>query len=133
MQKYRLLRIPVVILTSVLILTGCVERRLTINTQPQGAIVFLNDEEIGVSPVTVSFEWYGDYNVRINKEGYQTLKTHRKLEGPWYDDFPFDFFTMLNPKRTVNAYDWTFTLEEKKQIRREQLIQNAQELKGQLK
>jgi hypothetical protein len=38
--------------------SGCVERWLTINTEPQGALVTLNDEEIGVSPVTVSFEWY---------------------------------------------------------------------------
>ncbi|HQI29243.1 MAG TPA: PEGA domain-containing protein, partial [Sedimentisphaerales bacterium] len=47
-------------LTGVL-LTGCVERRLTIYTEPPGAIVTLNDQEIGVSPVTVPFNWYGDY------------------------------------------------------------------------
>ena len=116
-----------------LFFAGCVERRLTINTQPQGAIVVLNDEEIGTSPVTVSFNWYGDYNVTVRKEGFETLKTHRKLKGPWYDDFPFDFFAqILNPKRIVDSYEWTFELEEKKPISREQLIENAKELKNQL-
>jgi hypothetical protein len=111
-------------------MSGCVERRLTINTEPQGALVLLNDEEIGTSPVTTSFQWYGDYNVLIRKEGYETLKTHRELEGPWYDSFPFDFFAqIIRPKRIVDSYEWTFALEEKKQISREQLIQNAQELK----
>ena len=116
-----------------LLLGGCVERKLTINTEPQGAIVVLNDEEIGESPVTVSFQWYGDYWVRINKQGYETLNTHHELKGPWYDDFPFDFFALLNPKRTVDSYEWTFTLEQKKQITREQLIQNAEELKEELR
>jgi hypothetical protein len=106
---------------------------LTINTQPQGAIVALNDEEIGASPVTVSFNWYGDYNVRISKEGYETLKTHRKLKRPWYDRFPFDFFAqILNPKRIVDEYEWTFSLAPQKQPAREELIQNAQKLKKQL-
>ena len=133
MGKYRAITRPVVILISVSILAGCVERRLTINTQPQGAVVFLNDEEIGVSPVTVSFEWYGDYNVRISKEGYQTLKTHRRLKSPWYDKFPFDFFAgVLNPKRIVDTYEWTFELAPLQQPTREELIQKAEELKQQL-
>ena len=113
--------------------TGCVERRLTINTEPSGALVLLNDEEIGVSPVTVSFNWYGDYCVRISKEGYETLNTHRLLKGPLYDRFPFDFFAqILNPKRIVDRYEWTFVLNEKKQIIADELVEKAQKLKSQL-
>ncbi len=114
-------------------ITGCVERQLTINTNPQGAIVVLNDEEIGTSPVTVSFNWYGHYNVRIAKEGYQTLKTHRKLKGPWYDKFPFDFFAqVLSSKQIKDTYEWSFDLEPYKAPPREQLIQQAKDLKKQL-
>ena len=97
-----------------------------------GLTDLVNDEEIGESPVTVSFEWYGDYNVRITKEGYETLKTHRELKEPWYDHFPFDFFAMLNPKRTVDSYEWTFNLAPLQQPTREEIIQNAEKLKGQL-
>jgi len=113
--------------------TGCVERRLTINTEPTNALVMLNDEEIGTAPVTVSFNWYGDYNISISKEGCETLNTHRKLKGPWYDSFPFDFFAqVLNPKRIVNAYEWSFTLEKQQLPTREQLLEQAQYLKQQL-
>ncbi len=116
-----------------LLLAGCVERKLTINTEPQGALVILNDEEIGESPVTVNFSWYGDYWVRIRKEGYETLDTHRELIGPWYDDFPFDFLSQIvYPGRIVDSYEWTFELEPKKQISREELIQNAEKLKEEL-
>jgi len=120
-----------VLCVAIVIFAGCVERRLTINTQPQGALVVLNDEEIGTSPVTVPFNWYGDYNVRISKEGFATLKTHRPLKGPWYDKFPFDFFALLNPKRTVDSYEWTFDLAPLQQPSREELIQKADTLKKQ--
>jgi len=121
-----------VLCVAIVIFAGCVERRLTINTQPQGALVVLNDEEIGTSPVTVPFNWYGDYNVRISKEGYQTLNTHRPLKAPWYDSFPFDFFALLNPKRTVDSYEWTFDLAPKQEPSRETILQKAEELKNKL-
>ena len=133
MEKHSLLIWSVVGLITVIILSGCVERQLTINTVPQGALVALNDEQIGESPVTVPFNWYGDYNVRISKEGFETLKTHRKLKGPWYDKFPFDLFAqVLNPKRIVDSYEWTFELAKKQQPTREELISEAKQLKSQL-
>lgn len=132
-RKCNLFALSAVILVVSLSSSGCVERQLTINTQPQGALVTLNDEEIGTSPVTVSFSWYGDYNVAIRKAGFETLKTHRKLKGPWYDKFPFDFFAqILSPRRIVDSYEWTFTLEPKQQPTREELIQNAEELRKKL-
>jgi len=133
MRRRKLSVLTVVGLTASVIIGGCVERRLTINTEPRGALVVLNDEEIGASPVTVSFEWYGDYDVRISKEGYETLKTHRKLEAPWYDAFPFDFFAgVLWPERIVDEYEWTFTLAPQEYPTREKLIRKAEELKEQL-
>ena len=132
MRRHDLFGLLVFVLAVSLLLAGCVERKLTINTEPQGATVLLNDEEIGISPVTVSFEWYGDYNVRISKEGYETLKTHRELKGPWYDQFPFDFFAMLNPKRVVDSYEWTFELAPKVESTPEELIDAAKQLKNEL-
>ena len=133
-KKCNLFALSAGILIVSLFLAGCVERQLTIKTEPQGALVTLNDEEIGTSPVTVSFNWYGDYNVRISKEGYETLKTHRKLKGPWYDRFPFDLFAQLIiPKRIVDSYEWTFTLAPKQYPTREELIRDAEQLKKQLR
>ncbi len=133
MGKCNLSALIVISFVVSVLLVGCVERKLTINTEPPGALVTLNDEEIGVSPVTVSFEWYGDYDVIIRKEGFETLKTHRKLKRPWYDKFPFDFFAQLIiSDRIVDSYEWTFELEEKTEPTREELIRKAEELKKQL-
>jgi hypothetical protein len=133
MGKYNVFAVSAVGLLLLTLLAGCVERKLTINTKPQGALVTLNDEEIGISPVTVNFNWYGDYCVRISKEGYKTLNTNRELKGPWYDHFPFDFFAeIVNPHRIVDSYEWTFELSPQRPISPDELIQNAQELKKQL-
>ncbi len=132
MRRYKGLFV-LTVMVSGLFLTGCVERKLTINTEPQGAVVTLNDKEIGTSPVTVGFQWYGDYNVRITKPGYETLKTHRELKAPMHDKFPLDFLAQcVNPQRIVNSYEWTFPLEEKKPVDKDELIKEAQKLKEQL-
>jgi hypothetical protein len=123
---------PVLCLAAVL-LTGCVERTLTINTEPPGAVVVLNDQEIGVSPVTVPFNWYGDYWVRASREGYETLDTHRRLKAPIYDHPPLDFFTeVLWPGRIVDAYEWTFDLTAKEYPTRDEFIEQGQSLRTQL-
>lgn len=113
----------------VAVLSGCVERQLTINTEPQGALIVLNDEEIGISPVMIEFNWYGDYKVRISKQGYETLDTHRKLDAPMHDNFPMDFFAELWPRRIVDKYEWSFKLQSYQPMARDDLLEAAQVMK----
>ena len=116
------------------IISGCggVQRQLTIKTEPSEALVVLNDEEVGLSPVTVSFNWYGDYSVRISKPGCQTLNTHRELVAPWYDEFPFDFIASFCwAERTVDSYEWMFELSPYEPPQRDGLIEAAQKFQSQ--
>ena len=119
---------------SLLVLTffaGCVEKRLTINTEPPGALVVLNDEEIGLSPVTVPFEWYGDYSVRITKDGYETLTTDRELKTPVSDWPPFDFVEdALWPGQVVREYTWSFDLQPYSPPDREVLLKQAEAMRA---
>jgi len=128
MQKTLALLLGAAVLA--VLLSGCVERQLTIRTQPAGAMVTLNDEQVGAAPVTVSFNWYGDYWVRISKDGYETLDTHRELKAPWYDYFPFDFIVQIaDPTRVVDSYEWTFELRPKQYPTRNELLDQAQTLR----
>ncbi|MEN6384896.1 MAG: PEGA domain-containing protein, partial [Phycisphaerales bacterium] len=95
---------------------------------PTGALVLLNEEEIGVSPVTVGFEWYGDYNIRLSKENYQTLVTHQSLQRPLRDSFPFDLFDDMFRTR-IDEYSWNFKLEPLVQPTKEELIEKAVNLR----
>ena len=48
---------------------GCVEREWTLETDPPGAIVYVSDVEVGRTPVTLDFTWYGDYEVVFRLDG----------------------------------------------------------------
>lgn len=78
-------------LVCVLLCGGCVERTMKIQTDPPNALVIVNDEEVGLSPVKFSFLWYGDYDIIVRKAGYETLKTHHRFEPPWFQFPPIDF------------------------------------------
>lgn len=80
---------------------GCVERRLMISSNPPGALVYLNDQEIGRTPVEVPFTWYGTYDVRLVQEGYQTLQTQMTTERPWWDSPGPDLFAEAIPDKRV--------------------------------
>jgi len=126
-MKTSKLAIIAAVIGMTLLLSGCVERKLTIITNPPGGLVTLNDEEVGVAPITVPFSWYGDYNVRIAKEGFATLNTHKELKAPMHDGFPWDFFAqVLWPGRIVNEYEWTFDLSPYEAPDRLKLIEHAE-------
>ena len=122
--------IAIICTVSVIFISGCVQRQITINTEPQGALVELNDEQIGISPVTVDFQWYGDFDIRLSKDGYQTLATHKKLERPLRDKFPLDLFDDIFSTR-VDAYKWDFTLQQYSNPTRQELIEAAEQIKKQ--
>ena len=86
----RLLSVVAALAPALTLASGCVERTMKIRTDPPGALIIVNDEEVGVSPVRFSFLWYGDYDILLRKAGYQTLKTHYRVEAPWYQWPPFD-------------------------------------------
>lgn len=66
---------------------GCAQRTITITSAPSGALVHLNDEEVGRTPVTVPFTFYGKYDVRLEREGYAPLWTSVEAEAPFWE-FP---------------------------------------------
>jgi PEGA domain len=114
-------------------LPGCVERTVSITTEPHGATVFLNDEEIGQSPVKVPFTWYGDYEIIVRKPGYKTLQTHQKIKAPWYQTPVIDIFAeclvpfTIHDERTLPVY----SLEPETKPDKQALIQNAEDLRQQ--
>ena len=110
---------------------GCVRRTMTIHSEPDGALVFLNDEEVGRTPVTVPFTWYGDYDVVLRKEGYQTLKTHAPVRAPWYQLPVFDFVAeVLVPWEIHDQHELPlYALEPQQTPTRAELIDRARDFR----
>ncbi len=118
-------------ITATTSLTGCLERRIRITSTPPGAIVHLNDVEVGRTPVEVDFTWFGDYDVRLFKEGFDPLWTHRVAKAPLQEQPGIDIFAELIPHRFITQLDWHFDLEPEN-TDPDALIARAQELRSEL-
>ncbi len=93
-------------------LVGCVEKTIKITSQPSGAVVLLNDEEVGRTPTEVHFTFYGDYGVILRKEGFETLQTHRQINAPWYQLPVIDLIPdLLIPTTIYDTHAWDFQME----------------------
>ena len=71
--------------------TGCVQRRMTVRSNPPGALVYVDDYQVGTTPVSTDFIYYGTRKVRLVKDGYETLTVRQPFPLPWYQVFPLDF------------------------------------------
>src|SRR2546430_13312277 len=93
-------------------LVGCtqVQRNISISSDPPGALVYLNDQEAGRTPMTRDFTWYGTYEVVLRKEGYQTTKTGQRVIAPWWQWPPFDLLADLSPVRLKDKHSYHFTM-----------------------
>ncbi len=56
------------------LLTGCVERSLLVRTDPVGAKVIVNGVDKGPSPVVIPYVRDGRFDVRVEKEGYESAQ-----------------------------------------------------------
>ena len=91
---------------------GCVERLIHVRSEPDGANVWLNGREVGPTPLTVPFTFYGEYDVTLRKDGYQTLHTSRKTEEPFYQWIGVDLIAeVLVPFMLTDEHGWEFVLE----------------------
>lgn len=73
---------------------GCkAQRTLTITSDPPGALVRLDDDLVGVTPVRLPFLHYGTRRVTWYLEGYRTSSRLVRIKPPWYAWFPVDILT----------------------------------------
>lgn len=112
--------------------TGCVQRKLTVTSEPSGALVYLNNREVGRTPFSTDFTWYGEYEVVVRKEGYQTIIAKKNVNAPWWQFPPIDLFAEITPPRKVDAHTLNFTLTPEEEVSASAIMQRATELRQQL-
>ena len=88
---FRRLSLMLLFASTLIYQSGCVHRRLTINSNPQGALVRIDGQEIGYTPASVDYTWYGTREVQLIKDGYETQTEMIDITPPWYQRFPLDF------------------------------------------
>ncbi len=111
--------------------SGCVRRRMTIRSHPPGAQVFVDDREIGTTPCSTSFVYYGKRNVMLVKDGYKTERIVHQFNVPWYEYVPLDFVNEnLNPYEIRDERLINVTLSPEENVPTEQLLERANGLRG---
>ncbi len=99
-----------------LALAGCVERIITVRSQPAGATVYVDGDKAGETPCDVKYAWYGTRKVTIEKAGYASVSRDVELRAPWYQIFPLDFITdVLIPITITDRTELHFLLQEEKE------------------
>lgn len=111
-------------------LPGCVSRRLTIRSNPPGAMVYIDDQEIGVTPVSTSYIYYGGRKIRLVRDGFETVTVIQEIPAPWYQYFPIEFVAdnvvpwEIRDERTLD-----FTLTPQQLVHPNELQRRAQSLR----
>lgn len=64
-----------------------------ITSEPPGALVRLDDNLVGITPVKVPFLHYGTRRVTWYLDGYRTESRLVPIRAPWFARFPIDIFS----------------------------------------
>jgi len=110
--------------------SGCVRRRMTIRSNPPGARVYIDDQDIGTTPVSTSFTYYGTRKIKLVRNGYETLTVLQPFKTPWYQIPPLDFASEnLWPREIRDEREVTFQLQPQVAVPTNELMQRAEELR----
>ncbi len=93
------------------LLTACQDRRIFITSEPTGARVILNDAEVGTTPCEVNFTYFGTYDVRLRKDGYEPLVTKAEAKAPPHEWPGVDLAAMAVPVEKTTRIQWHFKME----------------------
>ena len=119
---------------SLLLAAGCVERRMTVRSNPSNALVILDGQEIGFTPVSVPFTYYGVREIKLVKDGYETRVIRQRIAAPWYQAPGVDFVAeALVPVRLRDERDYggdAYTLEPKQAVPNDQLLARANDVRA---
>ena len=112
---------------------GCVgvRRELTVESEPPGALVYLNGDEVGRTPLTYNFLYYGTMDVKLRKDGYETLEDHPRVWAPFWQVPPLDLIgeAMSMTDRHRISYELTPKQQDADPA---ELLQRGAELGGKL-
>lgn len=111
--------------------TGCVSRRMTFVSNPPGAMVLLEGREIGYSPASADFLYYGTREVTMIKDGYETKTELVTVPAPWYQWPVIEFFAdNFSPRRITDRRVFSFDLQPKLIVPDEELRARARQLRS---
>src|SRR3954451_10831886 len=119
------------LLAGIGLLSGCVERRYTVRSDPPNALVIVNGESLGTAPVSRSYNFYGDREITLMLDGYQTKTLIQPMNAPWWDNYVTEFFSEnLIPYPLRDDREFTYQLTPAQSPTEEALSDRAESLRS---
>lgn len=85
---------------------------MTIESNPVDALVVIDGKEVGYTPVSVDFTYYGTREVTLIRDGFKTKTVMATLRTPWYQVFPLDFLSdNFLPYQVTNRHRFSVDLD----------------------
>ena len=110
---------------------GCIHRRMTILSDPPGALVMVEGEELGYTPMSLDFTYYGTREITLIKDGYQTETVLQKVPTPWYEVFPLEFVTdNFVPLKIRDRHVFMYRLRPEVIVPTQELLDRANTLRS---
>lgn len=104
---------------------------MTIRTNPPGAVAFVDDQRIGVTPVSTPFTYYGTRKIQLFKDGFEPLTVKQQFAVPWYEYPPLDFIVEnLWPREIRDERIVDFEMIPQQIVPNEELLGRAETLRG---
>ena len=117
-------------LVVLLVAPGCIERTMEIRTNPSGALLVIDGDEAGVTPVKQNFMFYGTHQFIFDKEGCVRRQVVQEIAAPWYETIPVDFFVeTVWPFTVTDDRVYSYDLDPSPEADRQGLIERAASLK----
>ncbi|QDT65459.1 PEGA domain-containing protein [Calycomorphotria hydatis] len=107
---------------------GCnsMQRRMTVRTDPPGALLLVDGEEVGYTPASIDFTYYGTREITLIKDGYETMTAMHEFKAPIYQQPGVDFVTdNLLPMKVTDRHDLKYRLQPRTLMPTDQLIDRA--------
>lgn len=103
---------------------------MTIRSNPPGALVYVDNYEIGTTPCSTAFTYYGTRQIRLVKDGYETLTVDQPINAPSYQIPPLDFVSeTMTPTETRDERTFTFNLHPQIVVPANLLKERAEQLR----
>ena len=103
---------------------------MIIRTNPPGALAYVDDNEVGLTPVAISPIYYGNRKIRLVKDGCETLTLIQSVPPPWYEIPPLDFFSEnLVPGKIRDVRTYDYQLRPQGVVPQEELLTRAENLR----
>ena len=110
--------------------SGCVQRRLQIRSQPEGALVSVDRQPVGSTPVSVPYTYHGTREIQLEKDGFKTVRVEQNIRPAWFDRFPVSLISnnfAFREIRDDRVFD--FAMEPKEPVNESMLYDRANDMR----